>query len=569
MATKSILINFNGCPSTIDSLMPDNGLANLAGSLLEEGHGTVIMDFSTVDVFRRMIPDEISKELSIIYEESIANIQSGNKSDKSIIGRLLELDRELENHKKLELNKIAYEIIDIATQIGTDFIGFKLWTGEGFTGSLIIAKIIKDKLPDVKLFAGGPHIDWFMERVFDYTDVFDVLAYGEGEETIKLLAEYSEGKRYLSDIPNIIYQNDGRINTTKLKRISDLNSLPDPVYDESVYLAMKDDQKINFVMIDESRGCPNSCNFCIHPQKSGKKWRKRDPLQTVDLMVKLGKQLNTYGFRLAGSNTPTNLRKEIAQEILRQGLNMVWTGFGHVKGGEDYELLKTSGCLALAFGVESGSQTILNQSVNKKVKVDDIVSAITKCKNAGISTIASTIVPCPYDTEETIRETLELLIRAKPDSVTLQLPGLIPGSDWYKKRDEFGFELNDDYMIKAMIYKIKLLLPPILWDPLPYRMNGRDHPQMMALAQGVSIELEKNGVLTGCNDFLALIGKLMGISLKEMRDINRRMFFINDYKQIKSMIKSFNAHVKYVSVLGVGGTIEPESSYNRNRGGSP
>ena len=550
--------------------MPDNGLANLAGSLLEEGHKTVILDFSTVDIIRRMIPDEISKELDIIYEKLIANIQSGNKSDKSTVEGLVELDRELEDHKKLELNKISHEIVDMATQIGTDFIGFKLWTGEGFTGSITIAKIIKDRLPNIKLFAGGPHIDWFMESVFDWTDVFDVLAYGEGEETIKLLAEYAEGKRNLSDIPNIIYKDNGKINTTKLKRVSDLNLLPDPIYEESIYSAMRDDQKINFVMIDESRGCPNSCNFCIHPQKSGKRWRKRDPMLTVDLIAKLGNKLNTRGFRLAGSNTPVSLRKEIAQEILRRNLNVAWTGFGHVKGREDYELLKASGCLALAFGVESGSQAILDQSINKNVRADDIVFAITECKKAGISSVASVIVPCPYDTDETIKETLNLLIKAKPDSVTLQLPGLIPGANWYKKRDEFGFELDNDYMTKAMVYKIKLLLPPGLWDPLPYKMGGRDHLQMMALAQFVSIELEKNGVLTGCNDFLALIGKVMCISLKEMRDINRRMFFTGDYKKIKSMIKSFNAHVNDVSVLGVaGGILEAESGYNRNRGGRP
>jgi 3-oxoacyl-[acyl-carrier-protein] synthase II len=35
MPTKSILINFNSSLSSIDSLMPDNGLANLAGSLLD------------------------------------------------------------------------------------------------------------------------------------------------------------------------------------------------------------------------------------------------------------------------------------------------------------------------------------------------------------------------------------------------------------------------------------------------------------------------------------------------------------------------------------------------------
>jgi len=538
MATKSILVNFNGCPSTLDSLMPDNGLANLAGSLLEEGHQTIIMDFGIADIFKRMIPEEINKELNAIYEEFMAKPM--DKSKPLPVDRLLELDRLLDDHKEVELKKIADEITEKANQIGADFIGFKLWTGEGFSGSVKIAQAIRQKLPNIKLFAGGPHIDWFMEHVFDYTDVFDVLAYGEGEEIIKFLAEYAEGNKNLLDIPNVIYKNNGKTIINELIRISDLNALPEPVYDESIYPAMKGDQKIKFIMIDESRGCPNLCYFCIHPQKSGRKWRRRDPIQTVDMISKIGCKLNTNTFRLAGSNTPTDLRKEIAKEIIHRQLNIIYTGFGHVRGNDDYELLRTSGCLALAFGVESGSQEILNQSVNKKVKTDDIVSAIISCKNAGISAIASIIVPCPHDNEKTLEETLNLLIKTKPDSVTLQLPGLIPGSYWHKNRDEFGFELDDDFLVRVMLYKIKLLLPPILWEPLPYKMNGKDHLQMMTIAQNLTIELEKNGILTGINDFLILIGKIMNISPIEMRNINRKAFFTGDYMQIKDMIKSFN-----------------------------
>ncbi|MGB9594754.1 MAG: hypothetical protein ACPL7B_00625, partial [Candidatus Poribacteria bacterium] len=124
--------------------------------------------------------------------------------------------------------------------------------------------------------------------------------------------------------------------------------------------------------------------------------------------------------------------------------------------------------------------------------------------------------------------------------VTLQLPGLIPGSYWYKNKEDFGFELNDDFLRKVMLYKIKLLLPPVLWEPLPYKMNGKDHIQMMTIAQNMTIELEKNGILTGINDFLILIAKVLNISLIEMRDINRRAFFTSNYMRIKDMIKSFN-----------------------------
>lgn len=555
MATKSILINFNGYPSTLDSLMPDNGLANLAGSLVNNGQETLVMDFCTTGIVKRLVPDYINQKLNEVYEDILSEMRLKGQLSKPVIDQLLSLDRELEKYKEAQLIEMADEIVEEAKRIGADFIGFKLWTGDGFNGSVKMASRIKEKLK-VKIFAGGPHVDWFMENIFDYTDVFDVLAYGEGEETILLLADYADGKINLSDIPNIIYKNNGDIRVSALKRIDNLDSLPDPVYDNDVYPAMSEDEKIKFIMIDESRGCPNDCYFCIHPRKSGTKWRKRDPKKIVDLMEKLKNDLGVCVFRLSGSNTPADLKKEIANEIIIRQLNIGYSAFGHARESkkEDYQLLKRSGCVSLAFGVESGSQRILDQDINKKVKVEQIVSALTESKNAGILVVASIIVPNPHDTPETLKETLDLLIKTKPDSVTMQLPGLIPNTYWYENQREFGFELDDDYMFKTMTYKIKLLLPPILWEPLPYRINSRTNQEAAMIAQKMSLELEKNGILTGIGDFLLLIGRYLNISIKELRDKNRKVFFTGDYYEIQNMARLFNQEVRNIAAKkGVAG----------------
>ena len=546
MPTKSILINYNGYPSTLDSLTPDNGLASLAGSLINNGHETLIMDFSTTGIIRRLIPKEISDELNEIYEDIVLEMRTKGQLSKPTIDKLLFLDKKLEKHKDMQLMEIADEIVEKAKHIGTDFIGFKLWTGDGFEGSVRMASRIKEKLKNIKIFAGGPHVDWFMERIFDYTDIFDVLAYGEGEETIVSLADYVNGRINLSDISNIIYKKNGEIKISELKRINNLNILSDPVYDSDVYPAMSGDEKAKFIMIDESRGCPNKCYFCIHPRKSGTKWRRRDPIRVVNLMEKIKGDLNVCVFRLSGSNTPADLKKEIANEIIRRQLKIGYSAFGHVRESEkeDYNLLKRSGCISLAFGVESGSQEILDRDINKKVKVEQIISALTECKKAGILTVASIIVPNPHDTPETLKETLDLLIKTKPDSVTMQLPGLIPNTYWYENQKEFGFELEDDYMLKTMVYKIKLLLPPILWEPLPYKINNRTNDEAVMLAQNFSLELEKNGILTGIGDFLLSIGRYLNIPIKELRDKNRRIFFTGDYYEIKNMAKLFNQEVK-------------------------
>jgi len=545
MPTRSILVNFNGYPSTIDSLMPDNGLANLAGSLMESGHETLILDFSTVDIIRRLVPDDMGQQLSEVYNQFLTEMRSGGRPENATVGRLLYLDKALEEHKQVELVEIADEVADAAIRIGADFVGFKLWTGDGFAGSVKIAARLRERIPHVRIFAGGPHVDWFMENILDHTDAFDVLAYGEGEETIKLLAEYSEGKRQLSDIPNLIYRENGSIRVTQSRMISDLDMLPDPVYEERVYPAMAQAQKIRFMMVDDSRGCPNACYFCVHSQKSGAKCRKREASKTVDLMEKLNRQLGIDTFRLAGSNPPVDLKMDLAREFIMRDFSVEYSAFSHVREHErvDYELLRKSGCVALAFGVESGSQRILDQDINKRITVEQISSALTKCRQAGILAVASLIVPCPHDTPETIGKTLSLLLDARPDSVTVQLPGLIPNTHWYRNRADFGFELDDGYMSRAMRYSVKLLLPPVLWEPLPYRVNGKDHSQVVMMAQHLVMELEKNGILTGIGDFLLLAGKHMDMPAREIRDANRRLFFTGNYRGVQNMVELFNRQV--------------------------
>ncbi|MBI4595617.1 MAG: radical SAM protein [Candidatus Tectomicrobia bacterium] len=311
---------------------------------------------------------------------------------------------------------------------------------------------------------------------------------------------------------------------------------------------MKGNQKIKFLMIDESRGCPNACHFCIHPIKSGNRWRLLDVSKIIDLMDRLGHKLGTTAFRLAGSNTPARLRNDLAGEIIKQGLKVKYVGYGHARdaGADDYELLRKSGCASLFYGVESGSQEILDEDINKHVKVEQIAQALKEAKKAGLLTVASLIVPCPHDTPETLKQTLDLLVDANPDSVVMSLPGVIPGTAWYANSGKFGFKLNEDYIERVMVYKIRLLLPLALWEPTPYQISGKTHYESIAMAQWLAMELEKKGIITGMEDYLLLAANYLNISRKEVRDRSRKLFFTGDYAGIESLVNVFNERVATV-----------------------
>jgi radical SAM superfamily enzyme YgiQ (UPF0313 family) len=542
------LINYSGYPAVIRSLALDNGLANLAGSLLQKGHQTTILDYATVDTIERLFPHECSDELSCLTGRIISSLEQGFLPQGDDLRVFRDMDTRINELQKGKVRQIAQEISEYAKAYKVDFVGLKLWLGDGFEGSITIAEKIKEDNPKLPVFAGGPHVDSFRENIFDVCDIFDALVYGEGEETITMLADYVSGKRKLEDIPNLIYKNNGRIITTPIRRIENLDSLSSPVYDENVYLAMRGNQKIKMVFIDESRGCPNHCSYCIHPIKSGNKWRERTPEAVVEQMERMNRRYGFTAFKFAGSNPPPSLKKGVANEILNRELKVTYTAFGHIRDGldVDFELLKKSGCYSLFFGIESGSQRILDESMNKGIRIDQITKTIKACKEAGLYVVGSVIIPAPHETEETKQESFELLLRMRPDSVVVWFPALMLGTDWEKNNQKYGFDILDRkrFLKEAMLYKIKSFYPPSLWESSSeYSLNGRPFKEIIKETGNFICSLEKNGILTQVTCETALIARYAGMSPKECRDKETKYLSSGDHKSIGELVTKINQEI--------------------------
>ena len=161
MSTRSILISYAGYPYTPSSLMPDNGLANLAGALIEAGHKTLILDYGAIDTMRRLYPPWISAKSRPIYQRLLdGSGKAPGVSFKDALS-LKYLNYKLERHQKRVVSEIADEIAGKIRELRPDFIGFKLWNGDGFTGSIAIAERMRREFPSLKIFAGGPQVEIF------------------------------------------------------------------------------------------------------------------------------------------------------------------------------------------------------------------------------------------------------------------------------------------------------------------------------------------------------------------------------------------------------------------------
>ena len=542
-----LLVNYAGYPFAPNSLMPDNGLANLAGSLLQSGRQVRIMDYCTLGILESFAPEELSAPLSRAWDR-LAAPSGGGTAQLNRIAALLSLHRCDRRRRVVQdrvADRIAEELIADIRRNAVQALGFKLWNGDGLRGVIRMAAAVRREFPRIRIFGGGPQVDVFMEHLLTGLKDFDALVYGEGEETILQLAESEGMPASYGGIPNLLYLDGSRPQRTDASIVADLDALPMPAYSREVYPAMAGNEKIKIVVIDESRGCRNNCAFCSHPIKSSRNLRTKSISRLVEEVDRLDRDFGIRAVRFAGSCTPYDLLNNFAAEIVNSGRMISYASFAHIRDAKeaDFGLLRRSGCLSLFFGIESGNQDVLNK-MRKGIRSREIPGVIGRARRAGIFTVGSLIYPAPGDTAETALETLALMAEEPPDAVTIQAPIVTPRTDWFDRPERYGIRFSrgrDHYLREALKWKLSLLLPPAFWGNLPVAIDGRSYKQVLRETTRFVKQARQAGLTTSFSDDMFLMSVLAGMSVPEFRDKSSAAFFAGDIAAVRELVRSINA----------------------------
>ncbi|MCM8805800.1 MAG: radical SAM protein [Candidatus Omnitrophica bacterium] len=541
MGTNWLLVSIAGMPKIFSDFIPDNGLAILAACLKKNGHYVKILDYNTADTLQKIFDGRGLSDIRRIAEKVFIEKRKPSIPD---IFKLKVISSRIEKQKQVVFDRITDDICEKVKQNSIDAVGIKLWAGDGFNYSLLLARKLKERFPDIKVFGGGPQVDIFQEEIFKITDDFDALCFGDGEETIVLLAESVSGKISLKEIPNIIFKNNGSIIKNNKKFVEDMENLPFPEYSQDIYEGIE--SKIRMFVLDESRGCNNHCAFCIHPVKSGKV-RKKTPERIMKEIEYSIENSRVNLFRYAGSSTPADILEGTAKKIIEKNLKIAYTCFGHFEAlaETDFQLVRSSGCMSIFFGLESGSPEILSRAMHKRNCLSIAESVIRNCKKAGIFTVCSVIYPAPFENRKTRKETMDFLLKTRPDSVLVQFPGLYPQTVWGRNPAKFNFTLEtDNYARDVMTYQIKQFFPPRYWKSLPYRINGMSFKEYARETEEFQKELAISGITTFVSDEAYLLSKAAGFKHpEEFVNKNRYFLFAGLAEEIKKEIETINNNI--------------------------
>ena len=155
--------------------------------------------------------------------------------------------------------------------------------------------------------------------------------------------------------------------------------------------------------------------------------------------------------------------EEFRAELRNRGLDINWNCQSRVNqvSFELLKIMKECGCSGISFGVESGSQKILD-FYRKGITVEQTINAFDMCHNLGLGTHAYIMLGAPIETKEDLELTLNILKRIKPYSISPSITTPAPGTDLYTYAEEKGIMeiknyLDNDYFCTKMPMKLEHL----------------------------------------------------------------------------------------------------------------
>lgn len=263
---------------------------------------------------------------------------------------------------------------------------------------------LKRLRPDIKIAVGGSnvHKDWFnVQSYYDYVVV------GEGEAALLDILE---------EVENGVDRKETHIIKQPLDQRININGLPLPDYESIDFSSY---EIPNGVTSQFSRGCTAKCTFC--EETHFWKYRQRTAVDALQEIEWLYNNKGTDVIWFIDSLVNGNLKelRNFCKGVSEKGMDINWTGYARCDGRMDLEYfkdLKAGGCIMLNYGVESGSQRVLDL-MNKRVTIEEMEENFKNGKKVGIYAATNWIVGFPNEELQDFADSMTFLWRNRNNNI--------------------------------------------------------------------------------------------------------------------------------------------------------
>jgi radical SAM superfamily enzyme YgiQ (UPF0313 family) len=345
------------------------------------------------------------------------------------------------------------------TDLAPDVLGVSAAT-ISITNGARIAAAVKEKLPHATTVVGGPHVSAVPEATLCAFPQFDYGIIGEGEIAFfDLLDELAAGRAH-DGLTGIVSRTAGGTVRAGCHApyIDDLDGLPFPAWDllGNAFPHRFGPSIFNYrctpvATLVTSRGCPFSCTFCDR-STSGTKGRYHG----VEYVMEICRALAAAGARhvLVYDDLFTVKKQRVValcEAMIRARLPFTWSCNSHpnLLDLPTLQLMKRAGCWQIAYGIESGSQRVLD-AVKREVRLPRLRETLRMTRAAGIRAKGYLMLGHPSEDPTSLEETLAFMGEVDLDIAQVTKFTPYPGTPAYPTIRQHGAFTEDWERMNAM-----------------------------------------------------------------------------------------------------------------------
>ena len=335
--------------------------------------------------------------------------------------------------------------------------------------TLRLAQWLRQAHPDIPILMGGGFVNTELRSITDtrFFKYIDYLLLDDGEDPLFQVLRYLDGAIQKEELvrtfsldengSRVVYQDNPAYPACRQSETGfpDYEGLPLDKYISVMEMAnpmhkLWSDGRWNKLTL--AHGCYwGKCAFCDGSLDYIKRYEPNTAKTLVDRMERLIEQTGEIGFHFVDEAAPPALLREMAQEIIRRGITVVW--WGNIRFEKSYteelcDLLQRSGCIAVSGGLEVASPRLL-KLINKGVTVAQVARVANNFTGAGIMVHAYLMYGFPtqtaqetIDSLETVRQMFEL--------------GLIQSGFWHR----FAMTAHSPVGLHPAEYSCRVTEPP-------------------------------------------------------------------------------------------------------------
>lgn len=312
-------------------------------------------------------------------------------------------------------------------------IGVTIPTGYNYP----LAMKVIEGIADYKglLAAGGKPVMVNPEK-FTNNKKIDIACIGEGEAALlNLCTNIEEGRPY-SRIAGLWVKENGAVIKNELGPLEDVNMLPIPdwdLYDKRHFFKPFYGKVYRYGHVEFSRGCPHRCSYCINAnlqdlfKGKGRYYRKKSAQRMLDEVKYLKQKHNLEIIKFWDEEfllfSDAEL-EEFAAEYKKLNLPFLITARLDSVTERKAQLLKEMNCVNVSAGIESGSEDIRRNVLNRRMSNTGIIKGISLLNKYGIRTSTLNMLGMPFETRKNVFETIELnrIAKAQNSSIMILQP---------------------------------------------------------------------------------------------------------------------------------------------------